>query len=399
MAKGDINDPFYYNFTDGVNSSVVFAVGLGEITGSTLRVAQASDAISSTFITNASIPVSGTFYQATQPISAGESLEVRQVSGAMDSVAVVGTVAVTGTVTALASGIYDVTPTLPLATDYLPVRMTDGVSFVTGGLTNTELRASAIEILQVSGSGWSTYVTGTAASTYAEILNPDGRVKVELPSGASSLTNTELRASSLPVEQVSGSNWSTNVTNTVTVSVSGSISSTVVVGPILHDSVDDGSAPQKVGGTAMTANPTAVAGGDIVRFVADKIGRQLVTPYQVRNLITTARVSLTNVAPTTLLAGGGAGVFHDLISVTCSFTSTAADTAAGSFAIVDILEVQSGGPVLTLVVKNGQTVIYQPSAPISQSEGGSAWMVDITNDLSTLATTPVVVTALFAKNI
>ena len=88
------------------------------------------------------------------------------------------------------------------------------VSLETGGsgLTDAELRASSVPVEQVSGSIWSTYVTGAAASTYAELLNPDGRVKVELPTGSSGLTDNELRASSVPVSQVSGSIWSTYVT-------------------------------------------------------------------------------------------------------------------------------------------------------------------------------------------
>lgn len=183
------------------------------------------------------------------------------------------------------------------------------------------------------------------------------------------------------------------------VNVNGTLNSVIAVGPVLHDAVDDGAAPQKVGGTAITANPTAVAGGDVVRFVADKIGRQLVTPYQVRDLIVTARAAPTNVAPTILLAGGGAGVFHDLISVTASNDSTAANTAVGAWITFNILEVQSGGPVLTFTVGNGDTITFHPPAPIRQSEGGSAWMVDITSDASTLAAAPLVVSALFAKNV
>jgi hypothetical protein len=52
-------------------------------------------------------------------------------------------------------------------------------------------------------------IKGLAQSAFAEILNPDGRVKVETPAGASGLTDAELRASSVPVMQVSGASWST----------------------------------------------------------------------------------------------------------------------------------------------------------------------------------------------
>lgn len=84
------------------------------------------------------------------------------------------------------------------------------------GLTDAELRATAVPVSQVSGASYSVnvtnqvsaYITGAFTSTFAEIMNPDGRVKVELASGSSGLTNTELRASHLEVDQVSGANWS-----------------------------------------------------------------------------------------------------------------------------------------------------------------------------------------------
>lgn len=88
------------------------------------------------------------------------------------------------------------------------------VSVETGGsgLTDAELRASSVPVEQVSGSIWSTYITGSYSSVLAnDLVSPDNRLKVELPTGASGLTDTELRASSVPVEQVSGSIWSVNV--------------------------------------------------------------------------------------------------------------------------------------------------------------------------------------------
>lgn len=62
-----------------------------------------------------------------------------------------------------------------------------------------------LEQKQLSGSIDSVYITGAAASTYAELLNPDGRVKVELPTGSAGLTDTEFRAAHLDVQQLSGS--------------------------------------------------------------------------------------------------------------------------------------------------------------------------------------------------
>src|SRR3990167_1219706 len=105
------------------------------------------------------------------------------------------------------------------------------VSLETGGsgLTDSELRASSVPVIQVSGNTDSVYVTGVATSIFAEIMNPDGRVKVELPTGASGLTDTELRASAVPIMQVSGQRWSTEVsTVTAVTDITNSISAALV---------------------------------------------------------------------------------------------------------------------------------------------------------------------------
>lgn len=313
---------------------------------------------------------------------------------------------------------------------YSEVTNPDGrlrVSVETGGsgITDAELRATSVPVSQVSGSIWSTYVTGAGQSTYAEILNPDGRVKVELPTGSSGLTDTELRATAVPVSQVSGSIWSTEATQagtwnigTVTtvigisnsvaaslidssgvqysgsnpvpvsgiVTVSGSISSTVVSGTTTSDAIDDGSAPIKTGGIARTANPTAVAGGDTVSASYDKLGRQL-TRIQARDLISTAYVSITNGTETTLKAGV-AGSYLDLIYMMGTNNSDAAIT-------VDIRAVTAGNIQTSVrIPANGTAGVALPTA-IPQDETGNNW----TADLPDVTGTTVTLSALFSKEI
>lgn len=348
------------------------------------------------------------------------------------------------------------------------------------GLTDTELRATQLQVQQVSGYADSVYVLGAAASTFAEMMNPDGRVKVELPTGSSGLTDTELRAVSLPVEQVSGSAWSvyatgfgasvgvtilngeglardtwnintvTGITNSVavvnldrdgnpqaawlvsdvtasikaslvdssgiqysgsnpvpvtlavsnatstinavlvdsagayrgtlpvavvagsaaigSVTVNGSLNSVIAVGATLHGVADPGAAPQKVGGVVMTANPTAEVGGDITNFRADDIGRQLVRNIQVRDLIRTAYVSVTNGTETTLRAAV-AGAFLDLIMIVGSNNSDAAVS-------VDIRPVTAGNIINTLRIPANGTAGWTPPVPWPQSEQGNNWTVD-----------------------
>ena len=109
-------------------------------------------------------------------------------------------------------------------------------------------------------------IKGFMASAFAEtgLITGDNRLKTEAPSGASGLTDTELRAAHLDVQQVSGSIDSTNIVSSVTLEtlqVSGSIYSTNVVSAVTLDTI------QVSGSVASTqsrliarqTNPTAVA--------------------------------------------------------------------------------------------------------------------------------------------
>lgn len=359
MAKGDLDDPIYYAFSSQAPSGSQESI-------------QVSGAVDSTSIVSAI------------------TLGVKQVSGSIDSVSVIGTVPVSGaffqsTQPVSVSDIFgSLAANLINPDGRLKVEQPSGAS----GLSDSELRASHLDVQQMSGSIWSNYVTGVAASTYAELLNPDGRVKVELPSGASSLTDSELRASPVPV---SGTFWQATQPISGTVNVNGSTNSTVSVGAVLHDSVDDGAAPQKVGGTAMTANPVAVAGGDIVRFVGDKIGRQLVTPFQVRDLIATAYLSKatgSTFGTETTLRAGIAGEYLDLLYISLSNDSTATVK-------VDIRPVTAGNIVDTISIPAGDTVDKSYPVPYPQTDTGNNWTIDLPD----ITGTNVAVQALFARNI
>ena len=78
------------------------------------------------------------------------------------------------------------------------------------GLSDIELRASHIDVLQMSGSIDSVYVTGL--DTTVALYNADNRLRVSLETGGSGLTDAELRLSHLDVLQLSGSIDSVYVT-------------------------------------------------------------------------------------------------------------------------------------------------------------------------------------------
>lgn len=180
--------------------------GSGEIGGQTLRVVQATDAISSVNIVGGSISTTpgATFYasDAVGSVNVIQSipLEVTQISGHAWSTYITGA---TGTI-----GVVTINP------DGLPVY---GGTSSGGGLTDAELRASSVPVEQVSGSIWSTSVIGTVpvSGTFFQATQPV------------SVANT------LDVQQVSGASWSTNVLSmpaVVVTSITNSIATSILNG-------------------------------------------------------------------------------------------------------------------------------------------------------------------------
>ena len=175
------------------------------------------------------------------------------------------------------------------------------------------------------------------------------------------------------------------------VSVTGSISSVVATGPVVADTADDGSAPVQAGLIARTANPTAVAGGDVVKQSADDLGRALTRPIQARDLLATAYATVTNITETVLLAGA-AGVFHDLIFVKFSNQSGAAVNVE--------LRSSTGGTVVdTFSVPANSTVGYAPPVPIPQSVGEAQAAWTFKNAASDDSTTTIAASGLFSKEV
>jgi hypothetical protein len=252
-------------------------------------------------------------------------------------------------------------------------------------------------------------VSGLISSALADYINADNRLRVSVETGGSGLTDSELRASAVPTIQASGaidSVFITGASGTLAANIvdstgvgysgsnplpitiaSGALTSTVVVGSVVADVADDGSAPLKIGGIARTANPTAVAGGDTVSSTHDDLGRQITRPLQVRDLMATAYVSLTTGTETTLLAAG-AGTYLDLVYLMGTNNSDAAVT-------VDIRGITGGNIVTSIRIPANGTAGVSLPVPIPQDETGNTWSCDLPD----ITGTTVTVSALFSKEI
>lgn len=134
-------------------------------------------------------------------------------------------------------------------------------------------------------------------------------------------------------------------------------------------------------------NPTAVA-SDYVPLSADDLGRQLMRPIQVRDLIKTAYVSLTTGTETTLLTST-AGTFSDLIMITATNNSTAATQ-------LDIRATTAGNIIHTMYLPaTTGPVGFSPSIPWPQDSTGNSWTIDMPDQTGTT----VYVSALFSQEI
>jgi hypothetical protein len=169
--------------------------------------------------------------------------------------------------------------------------------------------------------------------------------------------------------------------------ITGSTGTMAVVGDDVADAADTGGAPVKTGGIARTANPSAVAGGDRVASTYDDLGRQVMRPVQVRDLVQTAYATLTTGTETTLFAGVS-GVFFDLIYLMATNNSDAAVTT-------DIRSATGGGIVTSVRVPANGTAGVSLAVPLPQDVAADTW----TADLPDITGTTVTIGALFSREV
>ena len=260
------------------------------------------------------------------------------------------------------------------------------------GVTNSV----QVSVIDSSGIGYSgsnpfptTIVSSSIATTASNIVDSSGvaysgsnPVPITGPVVVSSVTAT------IAAANVDSSGVQYSGSNPVPVTlISGALTSTIAVGSVVGDAVDDGSAPVQSGGIARTANPTAVAGGDVVKTSYDDLGRTLTRPVQVRDLTLTAYVAITTGTETTLRAAV-AGAYLDLIYLMGANNSDAAVS-------VDIRPVTAGNVVMTLQIPASGTAGIACPVPLPAADTGNNW----TADLPDITGTTVSLTALFSQEV
>lgn len=387
-----------------------------------LRVVNATDATTSVYVNNPfgqgdsatglRIIQAGDSISSVSVVSNIAALDVKQVSGSVDSVNVLqwnGNTVTVGTgysdnalrivhATDVVASVYVNNPFAQgdSATALRTIQAGDSVSSVYAnnpfGQGDT---ATALRVVHAGDSAASVFATnpiaqGDVATALRVVIagNSDSSVSVTSITGPIAQGDA---ASALRV--VIAGNSDASVTATLvansTVNVNGALNSVIVTGPNAVGSVDDGTAPVQISGISRTANPTAITGGGITKFSTDDLGRQLIRPVQARDLVATAYVTATTGTETTLLAAT-AGAMFDLIYIMCANQSDAAVS-------IDFRGVLAGNVLFTVQVPASGTSGVSLPVPIPQtgSDTGNAW----TYDMPDITGTTVNISALFSKEI
>lgn len=129
------------------------------------------------------------------------------------------------------------------------------------------------------------------------------------------------------------------------------------VGEIAHDAADSGN-PVKIGGKALSADPTAVATGDRANALFDLIGRLVVAPYTIpQNLTRGQNSSPITTTTTTQVVAAPAGSLRLFVTTVVAYNTSA--TAS----IVTLTDGSGGATLLSfnLPATSGQVSITLPA--------------------------------------
>lgn len=164
---------------------------------------------------------------------------------------------------------------------------------------------------------------------------------------------------------------------------------TQIRGSVPHGT-NDADEPVKVGGVARQTNPAAVRDGTRVNAAFDDLGRQVMWPYQVRDLISTGSATLTRAQETAVIAAVAAA-FVDVVTITGANTSGAAIR-------VDIRSGTGNGVMDTLVIPATNVISKTYHVPLVANNLAAPWTAQV-NDAGEISDSPVTITMIGVQNV
>lgn len=132
------------------------------------------------------------------------------------------------------------------------------------------------------------------------------------------------------------------------------------------DAASDSGNPIKIGAVGRTTNRTAVTDGQRVNVTGDDLGRLVIVPHQVRDLVNDQTTTITASTTETTIFTAVASVFNDLVMLTLANTSATATR-------VDFRDTTGGSVRFSLYVPAGATIGFVPQVPLKQATVNTNW--------------------------
>jgi hypothetical protein len=315
--------------------------------------------------TGGTFPVTGTFWQATQPVS--------------------------GTVTANQGG----APWSENQTQLNGVALGSPSNYGTspGAVSVQGVNAFVTNSVAVTGTFWQATqpVSGTVTA------NQGGTWTVQ--PGNTANTTAWLVTGTGGTFPVTGTFWQAtqpvSIAATVNVSAAQSGTWTVqqgtppwTVGGDTASGSADANNPVKIGGVARTSNPTAVTNGQRVNGIFDKLGKMVVVGA-LRDVKGVQKTSITTNTETTVVTAGTAGVFNDVYAIVLTNKSATGVS-------VDFKDATAGTTRMTLYAPATDTrgfTVAVDSAMV-QAVAANNWTATVS-----AAVTSIEITVLYVSNL
>lgn len=190
----------------------------------------------------------------------------------------------------------------------------------------------------------------------------------------------------LPTSLATGGGMRVTVQDTAGTALDYTVPS-LVEGGTAHDSAMSTRKPVAIGGLAKTANPTAVADGDVTHTMHDKLGK-LIAVSAVRDLKGIQNTTITSSTSETTIVTAVASTFLDLYGLVLANKSATAT-------LVTIKDATAGTTRAIIHVPAGDTrgFMLDPGAAIPQATVNNNWTATCGTSVDSLY-----VTALYVKN-
>jgi hypothetical protein len=349
-----------------------------------------------TTLIGSTIAVSGTFWQATQPVSEADGANVTLGSKADAKSTATDTTSITAmsvwkqisaSVQAIATS---VAGTLTVATHAVTQSGTWTVQ--PGNTANTtawKVDGSAVtqpvSIASVPSHAVTNAGTFAVQATEADGANTTLGAKADAKSSASDTTSITimqvLKQISFSIQAAAASLAGTLTVASHAVTNAGTFAvQAASAGDVAHDGVDSGN-PVKVGGKAVSSEPSAVSAADRTNFITDLVGKQITLPYaNPENFVSGAITSaMTGTTSTSLIAAPASGLRNYITTIV---VSNAHATVGTDIVIQD----GSGGTTLMTIpaaAVYGGAVINLP-VPLRQPTTATAiYCANVTTGAST----------------